>query len=378
MKKKILLINAVPTNNGDAALVFSLYKSLVSNGYSPHIATFRYKTIRKIYSDVPFIRDVLDYRFIHKYKLISSISIFLLFIFNRAYREADIILGVPGGYLNSYYNLYNKLNVYRISKIFRKKTIIYAQSVGPFNEKDEKWIKRYINNIDIIFVRDKLSYKNTLNINFSGKIYETVDAAFLLGRENKYYINNLSNNVAISEREWKHDNREIEKYIYLIQKIVLRLVDLDFNITFLSTCQGIDNYVDDSKMANKIVSGLPLNVRENVKIDSNFYTLDSFRERLNEFNFVVGTRLHMCILSMLNELPAFNIIYEFKSKELYRNFELEEISVDYNGDVKESIKSLNKMIEKIEHYKCLFRKQVDRVIEIAEKDFKQLLSELNE
>ena len=58
--KRILITNAIPTNNGDAALVFSLYNRLLKDGFRVQVATFDYKRISKLYNDIPIVEDILD------------------------------------------------------------------------------------------------------------------------------------------------------------------------------------------------------------------------------------------------------------------------------------------------------------------------------
>ena len=48
-KEKILIINSIPLNNGDAALVFTLFKKLKAKGHSVQIATYYYDEVIKHY-----------------------------------------------------------------------------------------------------------------------------------------------------------------------------------------------------------------------------------------------------------------------------------------------------------------------------------------
>ena len=54
--KKILIANAVPTNNGDAALIFGLYNKLVKEGYEVIISTTRYETVKKLYPNIKWVK----------------------------------------------------------------------------------------------------------------------------------------------------------------------------------------------------------------------------------------------------------------------------------------------------------------------------------
>lgn len=347
-RPNILIINAVPTNNGDAALLFSLYDKLNKLNINITIATQQYSNVKKIYPEINFIKDISDYKYIHRYKLISFLASLFLFLLNPAYRKSDIIIGAPGGYLNSFYRLNNKLIIYRIAKIFKKRTIIYSQSVGPFKSNKIPQIVKFLNNIDYIFVRDEQSNKNLIKIGYSGRIVKSVDAAFLMTPFKKNNIKIIRNKkVAISVREWTKDASNISIYLNLIKSIILFLEKRGYEVTFLSTCQGLADYVDDSIIAENIYKLLPNQVKGRCYLDNHFYNLNKFRERLNDFDFIIGTRLHMCILSMLNDIPAFNIIYEFKSKELYKYMGLIDTQINYNSATSEALVKIENFLKNL-------------------------------
>lgn len=361
-KPDILIINAVPTNNGDAALLFSLYDKLNKLNINITIATQQYSSVKKIYPEINFIKDISDYRYIHRYKLISFLASLFLFLLKPAYRRSDFIIGAPGGYLNSFYKINNKLIVYRIAKLFKKRTIIYSQSVGPFISNKIPQIVRFLNDIDYIFVRDEQSYINLVKIGYSGKIVRSVDAAFLMVPDKKKDEKVIKNKkVAVSVREWKKDENNITIYLKLIKSIITFLVENGYEVTFLSTCQGVNGYIDDSIIAEDVYKLLPNQVKERCYLDKHFYSLNKFRERLNDFDFIIGTRLHMCILSMLNDIPAFNIIYEFKSKELYKYMELSDIQINYNSTPSEALVKIENFLNNLLLIKNKMTNSVDKL-----------------
>ena len=61
MKKKVLIVNAVPLNNGDAALVLYAYHYFVDKGFEVEIATNYFKKIKQIYPEYPWVKDCLLY-----------------------------------------------------------------------------------------------------------------------------------------------------------------------------------------------------------------------------------------------------------------------------------------------------------------------------
>jgi polysaccharide pyruvyl transferase WcaK-like protein len=152
------------------------------------------------------------------------------------------------------------------------------------------------------------------------------------------------------------------------------LVTNDFEVTFLSTCQGINGYVDDSATANRTCGMLEEKFRAHVEVDNSYYDLPSLRDRLCDFEMVIGTRLHMCILGLLSGVPSFNISYEFKGKELYDYLGWKEWSIDYNEDPDTGVSRLKKFIEKRQELQSGIDAVVRQQNESALKSFSEVLS----
>jgi len=344
--KNILIMNAVPTNNGDAALVFSIYDKFKEKGNNVTIETYDYERVVELYSDRKFIKSLLDNKYVRKLKVINLMLIpLLLFLKYNTYKKFDTIVGAPGGYINSYYGFFYKLYLmWLIKLIFEAKMIMYSQSVGPLNSKDKFLLKIFINKFDVFMVRDEVSFNNVKELG-AKNIIKTNDAAFNLNIINAK--EHKEKRVAVSVRDWKHDNRNNEKYEILIKTIVEEFINDGYKVEFISTCQGLTKYVDDSVTAAKIYSLLDEKIKDKVCVNSQYYSLMDLREYLTKFDCVVGTRLHMCILSIMSSVPAFNISYEMKGKECYRYLGLSEYSVDYNEDNQLARKKIRNFINSL-------------------------------
>ncbi|MFO5361511.1 hypothetical protein RCL63_22645, partial [Salmonella enterica subsp. enterica serovar Stanley] len=93
----------------------------------------------------------------------------------------------------------------------------------------------------------------------------TKDAAFLLKTDQKNLENN-SKKIAISLRNWTKENRSMNSYFSQINEAVSYLLDNNYDITFLSTCQGIENYVDDSEVAKAFVKHFNYENNQNIHV----------------------------------------------------------------------------------------------------------------
>lgn len=370
-KNKILLTNAYAVNLGDMALVMALYQALSKKGFHVSIATFRYKFLKEKYPNLPLVRELLDYDLLVGATFVKKIFLNNNYFFNRKYKDFDIYIGSPGGYMNSYYGLKKCLLPLEKAKNDNKKTAVYSQSVGPLNSRDKDLLRYFSKSIDVILVRDNFSKKCIDSTVIESEVYQTKDAAFLL--EPRASKSNKSKLVAVSVRPWKHDNRSMDKYYELMETLCVKVLEKGFDIEFISTCQGVDGYVDDSKVADLIKGNIIFNKPEytdRVQVNSLYNTFFELTNYLNtKYAFVIGTRLHMCILSLTNGTPAFNISYEIKGKECYEYLGMDNYSIDFNESRDIASRKLDLFIDNCDNIKqTLF----DKMIAVHKESFSDL------
>lgn len=330
--KKILIENAVPLNNGDAALIFALGESLEDRGFDVTYSTFNFQEVIEKYPDKKWVKSPLNNKFINKIPILKSYY-WKLSLKKNGYFDA--VIGAPGGYINSYYGFTNKLKVMSLyEQMFNSNVFMFSQSVGPLNSKDELILNEFISKFDLFYVRDDVSFKRMIKLSTEAdleNVIQTYDAAFLLSPlSNDNILNSKSKKLAVSVREWGFDSRNTEMYNHMIVNLIRLGLQKGYEITFLSTCQGNDNYVNDSNKAKEIYKLFNQEEQLKIDIDEKDYTLNELRSRLKDFDFVIGTRLHMCILSWLSNVPAFNISYEEKGREVYKYLDLAQFTIDYN------------------------------------------------
>lgn len=372
----ILINNVVPLNNGDMALFYPLYEHLSNLGYSVKIATYYYKLAKEFYPNIPFVKELGQHKIFVKLPFLKPIALPILYLLSKPYKNADIIIGAPGGYVNSNYSIKSSLSIFQIAKFFGKKTAIYSQSIGPLNDKDAIFLKKLItNSIDFVFVRDEYSFQLLKRLNVKKSKYKlTKDAAFLLKfkqtQKNKY------KKVAFSVREWSYENRSIGLYKKMVVEFVKICIDRGYNIDFLSTCQGLKNYKNDANLAQVIYESLEFEYQNKVNVLSYYYIFDDFYKKIEDYEFVIGTRLHMCITALTKNIPAFNISYEVKGTECYNYLGLNDYSIDYNEDITKAIDSLNNFIDKSEGIRNNLKNIIPKINEEVEHDFQFFMNNI--
>lgn len=331
----IIINTTAVRNNGDVALIFALEAALINRGHSVKFATPHPDVLFQIQGRKNSCREVLGYGFkIFQNRFLSDLSALALLLFSNPYRRSDVIIGAPGGYINSYYGFTWRRAIYRWAHRFGKKTAIYAQSVGPLNEIDYQGLQSFTKNVDLLMTRDELSERTARSAGFtSDRIISSIDGFFLSSPQISP-ISSSSKTIAISVREWRHDGRNVDRYIDTISQLTEALLTRGFSIEFISTCQGIKNYIDDSQIAARIVNRLQLKHGKEtpISVTPHSFSLEELKSRLSGYRIVIGTRLHMCLLALMSGVPAFNISYESKGRECYQYLGLQDYSIDYDTD----------------------------------------------
>lgn len=377
-KKNLVLINSVAINGGDEALLkatilgFDLYFKeynlivLCNNPklYEKHIDyvffdwdwEYAFKKAdnnesRFLYLFKKIIRILLNK--ILKVEFNSKFSRF--FSSNREKRvynilkESDLVVSSAGGYLHDFYWYNNRLRTFEFLKnILEKPYFIFAQSVGPFwkNENYEK-LKMVFNNAESIILRENYSYNHLKEIGYHCKnVIVATDVAFNLysnyGRP-ATKIKKL-NKIIVNFRDWKYEDKDgklLEKAIVLTK----HLLNNDFELTFLSTCQGIRAYNDDALLSQKIFDSLDNRLRQKCTVLYKKYNLEDFIEKLKKHDAYIGMRLHGAILSLMTGLPSLNIAYEDKTFGIYDNLELSDYCFSFKEEESVWIEKTDKFIK---------------------------------
>lgn len=372
----IMIDNAVPLNNGDAALIFSLGDELESLGHTVVYSTFQLNKVKKRYPHKNWTASFLSIKWINHIPIVRYLYYCLRILCSPVIKNQDLIISAPGGYINSYYGFKTKLLILSLYKrLLGIKIVMFSQSVGPLNQKDEQVLQKYLPYFSKFLVRDDISYERIYSlVENEETIVKTFDAAFL-SQPIGYSGKRPNKRVAISVRSWTFDNRSQDIYQEVIHGIVEELVDNGFEVVFLSTCQGDQDYVDDSIEALRIYQALSTKLKQFVTVNANLYTLSELKNELKTFDYVIGTRLHMCILAWLSGVPAFNISYEEKGKECYHYLGLKKYTIDYNEKQlnKSKISSFLKMnlAEKRGHFY-----KVEQIHQDMNQILRQVLDEL--
>jgi polysaccharide pyruvyl transferase WcaK-like protein len=326
----ILITNAVPVNGGDEALLRATLESLRIRWPQSSVTVLcahldvcrKHLTDLSLASDLEFVTTDCERRRV-----------------SELYRKADVILSAPGGFLHDYYDIQDRLRGFEVGLALGKPLILLPQSIGPFWKPESlRRIPEVLNRVSCICVRDRVSKECLLRCGVrADKVRETADAAFLwrrLAPELFRPKDGPVRAVGLCFRAWPpEDDTAVQDT--LAKAVVLSralLADPSKNLVFLSTCQGIPGYIDDSLLALEIVNRLPPELRARCQVDRARYSPRQLVQQLGRLDLFIGMRLHACLLAMLAGVPAMGLGYEQKTREIFSELGMEKYQVPFQTD----------------------------------------------
>jgi len=383
---RILITNIVVLNGGDGAILFGMLKALRrAFGENCEFVVFASEpaTAARMYPEIQFRQTIglaathaPAKRYIGRIVRTGRSVLYLAAAWFRAnrlgfmvrlllpketardmetYARADLVVSSGGTYLNEDWGMVSQICDYRITLLLRRPLAFFTQTLGPFTHPESQAnIRTIFNQACCILLRDERSRENLREIGVEdAKICLAADAAFALAdpqvleqAKHRTFPTNRPLRVAISVRRWPHFKRTstvegMDRYIRTMATVTDWLVNtLRAEVTFLSTCQGIPEYEDDSEIACRVVERLAKDTAARVRVVRDFVRFDSLLKRLPEFDLVLATRMHMAILSLIAGTPAIPFALEFKTKELFAKLGLAEWVIDVEEFDVEPVKKL--------------------------------------
>jgi colanic acid/amylovoran biosynthesis protein len=326
-----LITNSVPLNGGDEALLRALSTALVRRWPDSEI-TVLCKDMELCRKQLPDLHLESDLEFANTEESRRNTL--------ACYRAADVVLSAPGGFLHDHYSIEERLQGFEVALQLAKPLILVGQSIGPFWKRQSlKRVRQVLNQASSICLRDQISSQHLTKCGVDpSRIRITADAAFLWHRvaPEMFKPRSASNIrlIGLSFRVWPlGDQVGLEQTIAKGEQLCRHILrDSNKEILFLSTCQGIPGYVDDSQIALQIRSRLPHDLQVRCCIDRARYGPMELMRALGQCDAFIGMRLHACILAMLAGVPAMGLGYEDKTEEIFRQMGLESYQIPFTTD----------------------------------------------
>lgn len=391
--KKIVITNIVVLNGGDGAILFGMIKILhaafgedcrilvyasrpdVANRMFPEIEfreTIGLAAVRAPFAHIRYLGRIFRILQQTRYKAVAwcmarGLPHLDVLVdsqrreFLREYATADFVASSGGTYLKEEYGILSQACDYQLTLLLERPLVFFTQSLGPFvTPATRRSMKAAFRRASCVLLRDEKSRRNLQDLGIdSVPIYLAADAAFALAdpsvviaAQQAKLTGHNKTRVAISVRHWPHfatcsTEAGMSQYRQSIAEVVRILVQQGADVTFLSTCQGNPEYDDDSVEAERIVTLLAPEIASEVSVVHEFVRFDDLMVRLQEFDLCIGTRMHMCILSLISGTPVLPISYEFKTQELFTELGLQDWVTDIESIRAESFAERVQAFQKV-------------------------------
>lgn len=329
---RVLVTDAVPLNGGDEALLVGLLHALSARwpGVRCTVLCQRPVECRRVLPSVR-IEPALPVAG-------GGESAALAHPGARFYREADLVLSAPGGFLSDHYDFTAALVGFEVANRLGKPLVLFAQSIGPFtNAASRRKINHGLSGAVRIAVRDEVSRRHLAECGVVGdRVVPVGDAAFLWRDIAPHlYVakSGPPKRAGLCLRQWPHrDHESARETIVKARRLVEHLASRGIErFLFASTCQGVPGYVDDSELSVRVVAGLDASLQARCTVDRRRYHPEALIQLLAGCDVFVGMRLHACLLAMLGGTPAMGLAYEDKTPEIFRQLGCSRYQVPFTG-----------------------------------------------
>ncbi|MBA3788855.1 polysaccharide pyruvyl transferase family protein [Patescibacteria group bacterium] len=347
-------------NKGDAALLSVLINDLKNIFDNPKITILTIDQVRKNekFEEVP-VRNAFMYWAITRYENRALKLLYAFFVMASTllwavlyriakvnlplpshlqelcalYRETNLIAPVGGGYLrgNPEYGstviLLLLLHPLLLSAILGKPTILYAQSIGPFGSKLQRYFATYIlKKMDGIIVREDVSFTLLQRFGLTN-MTRSIDSGFSLSTAIRrdlhadFSIPRIVPIIGVTVRKWLNQaaQAQYEQAVATFADAVIR--DYAMTVLFIPQVTAKYHHDDDRDTAERVY--IRMNEKEGARILHNDYDHYEIKAVYNDLDFVIGTRFHSVIFSLTSYVPAIAIEYEYKTSGIMHDLGLD-------------------------------------------------------
>lgn len=285
------------------------------------------------------------------------------------YQRADLIVPVGGGYIRSRKGWLNRWNIplvlhpLLVGSILGKPTVLYSQSVGPFQNRFEEFLVGFVlRRMSLILLREDISVQLLASLGVIKNVTRAIDSGFLLRSDKKialrkqYAIPVKKLLIGVTVRSWLEGEAQAA-----YEKAVARALDTcvaqdNARIIFIPQVTAAKG--DDDRVVSWRVRQLMKHAKAATVIDDE---LDHHQIKAvyDGLDILLGTRFHSVIFSLTSYVPVVAIEYEHKTSGIMRDLLLEEWVVKIEDVTAQGlVDMLQKIIRKQTSYRTHLRKHV--------------------
>jgi len=280
----------------------------------------------------------------------------------KLYQQADLIVPVGGGYLRSRKGLAMRFNVPLLlhpllfGYLLRKPTVLYSQSVGPFQNRLEKLMVAFVlKRMTLILLREDTSVALLANLGVTSNVTRAVDSGFLLRSSKEIDIRKRYDIpadrllVGVTVRSWLKDEAQTAYEKAVANSLDTLVETAKAHIVFIPQVTAAKG--DDDRLVSSRVYDFMHHKEEAILVDD---VPDHHRIKAlyNDLDILLGTRFHSVIFSLTSLVPVLAIEYEHKTSGIMRDLKLENWVIKIEEVTSENLtKKLQELVQKQGYYR---------------------------
>jgi polysaccharide pyruvyl transferase CsaB len=287
---------------------------------------------------------------------------------------SHLVLSGGGGLFQDKTSLKSLLYYLRIpvlGKLLGRKTMVFAQGIGPIQTAQGRYLTRWVCNyfVDRITVRDEESKFFLKSIGVKKNIETTADLAFLLepalgetkkGVLTQWGLDNVSKPLlGVVLREWKGMEKLLPE---IAQGISSFCKAYDFFPILLSFQPGEDE---------NLLAKLETLLQSSYQKISGIIPILELLALISNFSLLLGMRYHSLVFSALCQVPFVGINYDPKVEHLTRSLKFPLLDLPYFnheqlfGALEEVWQKKEKFLQTLKEEIPKMRKKAETNVEIA-------------
>ncbi|GAA0540287.1 polysaccharide pyruvyl transferase family protein [Paractinoplanes ferrugineus] len=251
----------------------------------------------------------------------------------RLCRESDLVVCVGGGYLrgkpalSSTFELSLLLQPLMLYRWMKIPTVLYAQSVGPFANRAQRWMAGHVlRKIDLVIAREDISLGILAGLGATTNVRRSVDSGFAFDTATQVDIRRRVGAepdrplVGITVRQWL-DPAGQERYERAIATAADTAVE-EFGATVVFVPQVTsERQGDDDRIAGRRVAA---RMRRPAAVLADSFDHHTIKALYGGLDLLIGTRFHSVIFAMTASVPVLAIEYEHKTSGIMHDLGLDE------------------------------------------------------
>ena len=240
------------------------------------------------------------------------------------------------------------LGVIFLAQLFKKKTIIFAQGIGPINDKFlQKITKFLLKKCDYISVRDKKSLELLNSWNINANLCSDPVWNISLSQIEK------SEKVGIQLRSF---HSLTDDFLYnLAQNVNKKYSDKEILVLSLQNQLDMEFCNKFNDILKEINPSIKSKVVENTSNDEVINTISSL-------NTLIAMRYHACLIAIKSQVKLLPINYDIKVENLAKMFDLNSLSLS-------NFEQNNKIFEEFSKSEIVYNEEIIKAQYLKFKQF---------